>query len=197
MNSDAVRKLHKRISRNFELLQTKAGQGYSEKYTQPDGNIVTHQITNIKSPEDLENELLNLFTQIWNMKDHLKKLGKTTANKKKIEDIINSDINLKIVGDISNSDKHGGLDTNYKPRTGMTPRLKNVGFRIPQKAIGSITFEPYKTSIDIQQPEEAIFRAEIGFTNGEPSKDAFDVLNNALYAWETQAFPLVGLKIPE
>ncbi|ABD81603.1 hypothetical protein [Saccharophagus degradans] len=65
------------------------------------------------SNHQLKQYLKPLITSLWNEKDWMKK--RYPGRGKEIEEFINQSKHLKVIADLANSIKHGGLD--YKPRS--------------------------------------------------------------------------------
>lgn len=190
MDLSDFRRLQQRISRARNAVMNVDAAGFTRDSTSLSENKLI--VIGIKSPEQLEDELLQLCVWIWSMKDYLKNLViASTGIGQQIEDIVNTTDSLAIVADIANRDKHGKLK---KSRTGDFAKLTNVGFKINQTAFNSITIDGSVVTFDIGKPSAATLIASIEFEKGNrPVMDAFQVLENALNAWETQAFPLVGV----
>jgi hypothetical protein len=169
----------------------KAALGYSKTYIASDGSTQTFEVVGMKQPEQLGDEVLNLFVWIWSMKDYLKALCKQRGgDPNSIERIATAEPALAIAADIANGAKHGELKNS---RTGKYATLSNVGFNVPSGAIGSITVGASHVCLRVANPEAATLRASIEFTTGEPPQDAFTVLAEAINAWEVHAFPLAGV----
>lgn len=67
---------------------------------------------------------------MWNAKDYLKKRARAVGESPQaIEDIVNSDRALAICPDLANSQKHGGLDGKFEPRSGEDPVLSLVTYQ--------------------------------------------------------------------
>lgn len=185
-------KLIDRVNRNSLAVITMPDSGFKRRHN-INGSIVEYHINGIKSPDQLEGELLDLCEKIYSMKEHLKFLcKKKNIAPNLIEKIVDSNESLAIVIDIGNRAKHVTLTK--PPRSGKNPRLVNVGIRIPVKDTNfKMTLMPYLTVIDIGSPEKAIIRASIEFDSFEPTLNALTVIEEAITAWEEQAFPLVGI----
>ena len=184
-------RLQDRVNRFRLAVGTKAHRGYTETHTLSDGSVHTYRISGIKSPSQLEDEILSLFIWIWSMKDHLKELARARGcDPKIIEKIADFELSLGISADIANRAKHGNL---RKSRSGRHARLANVGFTIPGDSIGSIVFGAFDVNLNVALPDTATLRAFIEFETGETPLDAFAVAEDAMKAWETHAFPVAGI----
>jgi hypothetical protein len=183
--------LRDRVNRFRLIVEAKAHLGYTETHTLLDGSEHTYRIRGIKSPNQLEDEILSLFIWIWSMKDYLKELARARGTEPKlIEKIADSELSLGISADIANRAKHGYL---RKSRSGRFSRLANVGFTIPGTAIGRIVIGAFDVSLHVRLPDSASLHASIEFETSDPPLDAFSVIEEAMKAWEIYAFPIAGI----
>lgn len=185
-------RLRERVNRCRSTIEHKAHAGFVQVHAFSDGSTHTFRFTGIKSPEQLEDELLSLFVWIWSMKDHLKELARARgADAKLIEMIADKELSLGIASDIANRSKHGYL---RKSRSGRFSRLSNVGIAIPGNALSKIVVGAFDVGIGVDLPEAATLRATIEFDSGTHQPlDAFVVAETAIIAWETYAFPVAGI----
>jgi hypothetical protein len=191
MNKSEFEKLHNRVQRSHDAVFCKANMGFSRSQRQFDGSVTEIEIVGIKAPEQLEDELLNLFIWLWNMKDYLKALCPSCGiASNRIEHIANAERCLTITADIANRAKHGGL---RESRSEDFARLQHVGFSVPMSALSSIAFEKPAVRIVVGIPDNSEMYAEIGFDSGADPVDAFLTASQALEAWQVHAFPLVGI----
>ncbi|WP_442510776.1 hypothetical protein SH528x_002419 [Novipirellula sp. SH528] len=190
MNLAEFYRLHDRVARSKSTVYTMAHVGYDQSHTLPDGSDGVTKIRGIKSPEQLEDELLNLFIWIWSMKDYLKELCRNrSVDPQGIERIVNTVDALMIAADIANRAKHGELRNS---RTGDFARLENVGYTIDRSAVESIAFRPREVELTVAIPDDAELRGSVEFDSGKTGRDAFEVAEEAIIAWETRAFGLAG-----
>ena len=77
-----------------------------------------------KSDAELANVATLLFTNIACIKDHLKSWCKSTGTVFEGDALIDSDINVAIIHDLWNIDKHAEL--NKPPRSGCIPRINDL-----------------------------------------------------------------------
>lgn len=190
MHISNFRRLQQRVSRVRDAVATKDAEGFTQILNIPaDEKLV---IIGIKSPEQLEDELLQLFVWIWSMKDHLKNLAVANgAQGQLIEDIVNAEDSVAIVADIANREKHGKLTTS---RTGDFAKLTNVRIMINQSAVDSIAFDKSEVRVDVGRPNDAQLFASIEFESGNrPTLDAFQTIEDAMQIWETKAYPIAGV----
>jgi len=191
ITSAEFQRLRDRVNRFRVAVEAKAHSGYTETHTLPDGSEHTYRISGLKSPNQLEDELLSLFIWIWSMKDHLKELARARgADPRLIEKIADSEVSLGITADIANRAKHGYLRDS---RSGRFSHLTDVGYSVPSAAIGRIVVGAFDVGLDIVLPESASLHASIEFESSDPPIDAFAVAEEAMKAWETHAFPIAGL----
>jgi hypothetical protein len=189
MHSSQLEEIRERIERAFNVIEHNSCTGFNQTHILEDGALHHYRIYGIKSPEQLNDELLTLFVWLWSMKDYLKQSCKAKGiDPQRIEDIANNNVALQLVSDIANSAKHGELE---KSRSGKSARLTDVGFELPQTAISSLCFEADTVTVNVHAPSEARFKARIAGKSGEDIGDAFEILQLAMLAWETQAMPIV------
>ncbi|EKJ99357.1 hypothetical protein RBSH_05331 [Rhodopirellula baltica SH28] len=190
MNFADFTQLRSRIERAHATIHAKAHVGFAKQQVAQDGSSCSIDVRGVKSPEQLEDEILNLFIWVWSMKDYLKELCRHgNVNPKKIEDLVNTESSLMIAADIANRSKHGEL---RQSRTGEFAKLQDVQIALPQNIIQSIGFHDSTIQIEVAIPDDAELNATIAFDSGAPSQNAFTVAQDAISAWETKAFPLVG-----
>jgi len=176
-------RLRDRVNRFRLAVEVKAHPGYTESHTFSDGSTHMYSIRGLKSPAQLEDELLTLFVWIWSMKDYLKGLYIAQgADPQLIEKISDSEPSLAIAADIANCAKHSYL---RKSRSGKFARLTNVGFTVPGSAIGRITVESFAVGLDVSLPDNASLHATVEFDSCDRPLDAFTVAAQAISAWES------------
>ena len=186
MNFKDFENLKQRVSRAKDAVAKKDADGFTQALNVHPGETVTVQ--GIKSPEQLEDEILTLCIWIWSMKDYLKTLAIANGGSgQQIESIVNNNDSLAIVADIANRAKHGTLTHS---RTADFAKLSGVGYSIGQAALNSIAFGESGVTLDVGKPEDAEFNAKVEFESG--NRDAISVIADALTAWETEAYPLIG-----
>lgn len=177
-----VNKLFDRVWRLASTLREKSGSGAEWKYTFPEGDTHTYKIRNIKSPEEIEDNIAHLFLWIWNAKDHLKILAREYGvDPQIVEKTVNDNEHLSLCGDIANRLKHGELS---KSRSGAFPKLDRLKYTIPQKGIGSIVFRSYEVEVDVSNSESVVLSLAILAHNGDVVGDAFDTLSAGISAFE-------------
>lgn len=182
VDAESVAKLFDRAAHFSAALTALGGTGCSWSHTFPDGETHRYVLKSIKSPEQIEHELLTLAVWLWSLKDYMK--GRAAAlgkSPQEVENYASNDPYLPLCADLANGAKHGRLTTS---RSGKWPRLGKLQYDIPQKAIGSITFRAFEVETDIAHPELITVTFRILDTAGATIGDAFSVLGGALEAWE-------------
>ncbi|WP_436716571.1 hypothetical protein U8335_03925 [Roseiconus lacunae] len=191
MKLSEFKKLRARIERAHASVLEKANPGFARSQKAESGAGYDLEVVGVKSPEQLEDEILNLFIWVWSMKDYLKALCRVSgADPKRIERIVNAEPSLMIVADVANRAKHGNLT---QSRTGDYAKLDSVRVSIPLEAIGSIAFQESEIRVDVAIPDDTELVAMITFDSQCTPQDAFAVVRHAISAWEKNAFPLVGV----
>jgi len=189
MSPTALDALRARIQRALTTVQRRAAGGYTESHILDDGQRHWYSITGIKSPEQLQDELLTLFIWLWSLKDYLKAAYRAkNLDPQMVEDVVNDCAPLKYVADIANRAKHGEL---RQSRSRHFATLTDVGITSPQCAISTLRIGAYNVGMDISKPEEAVLRASVQ-PEGRASLDAFAVLTEAIEAWETRVLPRIA-----
>jgi len=186
MDVAALQTLQSRIARADASARRIESPGFQQSLLLDDGNTHQYSVTGIKSPEQLEDELLALFIWVWSLKDHLKEAYRSKGlDVKQVESIANKSVALQIVSDIANRAKHGALRDS---RSGKFAELVKVGYTIPPTAISKITVGAFSVETEVSNPGEVELHASIE-TNDGIMYDAFAVLIEAQTEWETKALP--------
>lgn len=181
MNPETLEALRSRIRRIDLAAREPAASGYEQTHKLEDGTTHKYVISGIKSPEQLEDELLTLFVWVWSLKDHLRERYKAKhLDPRLVEDVVNQCPALQYVADIANRAKHGIL---RESRSGMFAELVDVGVNVPQKAISKIAVSAFSVEVDVEKSEEVELHAVIKRKDGVVV-DAFATLTEAICAWE-------------
>src|SRR6266700_3261650 len=77
LDASEVAKLFERAAHFSKAVSSLSGSGCSWSYTFPDGETHRYIINGLKSPEQLETEILSLAIWLWNLKDYLKERSVT------------------------------------------------------------------------------------------------------------------------
>jgi len=97
MNISDVKEILDRANRLSERAKTINGAGSSWSHTFEDGTETKYILNNVKPRAELEDEILNVFIWLWNMKDYFKSVLKNRGdNPNTIETHINSDKKLTV-----------------------------------------------------------------------------------------------------
>ncbi|WP_319557320.1 hypothetical protein [Thiomicrorhabdus sp.] len=175
-------KLNDRAKRVRERLDIKDGDGFSWTITKENDEQHEIVLNNVKTPEELEDDIASIFVWLWNLKDYVKKYSKIHGYPSNwVEEQINLDFNLCICGDIANGIKHGGLDR--KTRSNKKPKLGNIHYQVEGNAIDKIVVQAFKVLFDVSQPDQVSLSMDVYDENGEKIGDAFKLLDYAISAW--------------
>jgi hypothetical protein len=182
MNGEEIKELFNRLARLVEATQQKSGDGTAWDYTFPNGETHRYVLRNIKSHEELEDNVFNLFIWIWNAKDYLKRRAETKGlDPKHVERAVKDDPLLLICADLANLLKHGKLK---KSRSGKFPKLGSVKFNAPQSAIRSIIVRAFEVEIDFANPNGVEFKIPILDKADNQIGDAFEYAAEAIHRLE-------------
>ena len=193
MNLSDFRNMQRRVERAMDAVtKNDSADGFTQALnSHSDEKLV---VKGMKSPEELEDDLLSLCVWIWSMKDYLKTLvSNAGGDPKKIEEIANDNDALAIVADLANRAKHGEL-TKSRTQNKDFAKLAGVGFKVNQTALNSIAFGESEVTMDVGKPNDATLTARIEFdaNNRDSIDDAFGVIGDAMTVWENEAYPLIG-----
>jgi hypothetical protein len=183
----SLEEIWQRIQRALNTIETKSGLSFNQAYVVNDIST-SLKVTGIKSPEQLEDELLNIFIWLWSIKDYLKAAYKKLGlNSQVIEKLVDSKFNLQLISDIANRSKHGDLEKSRSKRYAV---LTNVCIDVPSKAVSKITVEANTISLNINSAQETKFRARIEDMHGRDICDAFEVVSSGLEIWEAEVLKI-------
>jgi hypothetical protein len=189
LSPDALKSLRSRIHRAELVARNPAAFGFEQKHLLDDGTTHEYVVSGVKSPEQLEDDLLNLFVLVWSLKDHLKESYKAKGLEPRlVEEVVNRSPVLQYVADIANRAKHGVL---RESRSGKFAELINVGFTVPHTAIAKITVGSFNVGVDIAKPNEVELRAFVK-PKGVDASDAFAILAKAVGIWEEQVIKYIA-----
>jgi len=183
MTGSEIQELFNRLARLSEATQHKAGGGTAWDYTFPNGETHRYILRNIKSPEELEDNVFNLFIWIWNAKDYLKNRAESKGHDPKyVERVVKDDPLLLICADLANWLKHAKLK---KSRSGKFPKLGSVKFTAHQSTIRSIIVRAFEVEIDFANPDGVEFHIPILDKADNQIGDAFEYAEEAIRRLET------------
>ena len=193
MNLTDFRNMQRRVERARNAVsKNESAEGFTQDLNvHPDEKLI---VKGLKSPAELEDDILTLCVWIWSMKDYLKTLVENNdGNPQRIEEIATESDSLAVVADIANRAKHGNLSRS-RTRNDDFAKLTNVGFVVDQTAVDSISFGRSGVTVDVGRPNDAELTAKIQFESGdrETIDNAFAVIEDAIKTWETEAYPLVA-----
>src|SRR5260221_13441549 len=103
MSPTALDALRARIQRTLNVAQRQSAEGFTQSHVLYNGMRHSYSVTGVKSPEQLEDELLVLFVWAWRLKDHLQHCYR--ANKldpKIVDEAVNGSDRLQFIADIAN-----------------------------------------------------------------------------------------------
>ena len=170
-------------------MRKPSAEGYQNEQTLENGTTHQYSIRGIKSPEQLEDELLALFVWVWSLKDYLKELYKARGlEPHSVEVVVNEHRALQYVSDIANRAKHGVL---RRSRSGASAELVNVGFTVPQSSIAKITVGAFSVGVDVTKPNDVELHASVKTSENEVI-DAFSVLDEAIGVLESRVIKCIA-----
>lgn len=180
MKTEDIDNLFGRINRIKKRLNIKDGDGASWECCLENGEKHKYILKGIKSPEEVEDDIANIFIWLWSLKDYIKK---SFDNIVPIEKQVNANHHLSICADLANGLKHGGLDRNS--RSGKRPVLGKLKYKIPQLAIKELSFGAFSVGIDINNAHLVEWGMPILDDLSNPIGDAFECLDHCITAWES------------
>lgn len=184
---DAIRA---RIQRAFQSAKDARGSGYETSYQASGTDFTTNfRAIDVKAPEQLEDDFLNLFVWVWSLKDYLKETFEARGlSGKHVEKEVNCCTPLTYVADIANRAKHGTLRDS---RSGKFATLVDVGFEAPQETIEKIVFGGPSVTLHVKNPEMIRVHATVLISSGERI-DALTVLDEAMSCWESRVIAVIA-----
>ena len=183
MKLPEIQRLFARVGRITAQLNGKAGPGTAWNYTFPDGSTTTYVITNVKTPEEIEDQFANLSIWTWAIKDYFKALAPTFGTKPNaIEDFVNANPALPLCADIANRLKHGELK---ESRSGQFPVVGRPTYKVPQAAVASLLVTANNVKLDVADPELVEIEVSVTSQSGIALGDGFEFLRDGIAAWES------------
>jgi hypothetical protein len=183
MELEDVEKLFRFAARAQKRLGIKSGAGTNWYAKVESGETHQYLLNGVKSPDEIEEDILAAFHWLWSLKDNVKDYcEKKGAASRWVETEINADPYLCVCGDIANRTKHPALDKGS--RSNKYPVLGKLKYQIPQQALGSITFGAFDVTTDIAKPELVSLEMPIMSRDGKYLGDAFKYIEHGLNAWE-------------
>lgn len=154
-----------------------------------EGNQVTISVT--FDAKHNENETINrintIVSNLANLKDHLKvKLSKKREDPQKIEDEINNSIELQLILDLNNQEKHGYPLTKTR-RSNKDPKITNISKAISPKPNvkptafirNPVTGAGYTNNMAI------VITADVVDNQGNLLYDLSNLIDKSLSIWES------------
>jgi hypothetical protein len=182
MNITNVREVLDRANRLSERAKTIKGAGSTWSHTFGDGVEITYILNEVKPRAELEDEILNVFIWLWNMKDYFKSvLNNRGDDPKTIEDKINADKKLSVCADIANGIKHGTLN---KSRSGLFPKLGTLSYSIPGDSMKKLEFRCNEIEMDFKEFQNIEIKMPVTDQSGNKIHDALPLIQHALNEWE-------------
>jgi hypothetical protein len=146
----------------------------------------------VESDDSLQNSISLLIANIACLKDHLKAWCKKRGHAFKGESLVNENINVSIIHDLWNIDKHMSLD--YPPRSGFTPKISNLKQNMllttGAKKDDSITMTydsnvgGFVTKTIGESSASIVITADVIDDEGIIRGELFQICNAAAEAWE-------------
>lgn len=155
-------------------------------------NAVFHDFRGGFSDDDLANQAHSVIHNIANLSDHLRRwAAHHDQEKKKVEQAIDNCVELQIITDLSNNDKHG-----YPPRDGghskQCPQLIGINrvMRLQTQAqkgskIGMTIGAGGVPKFVGDGTAKAVVTGDVVDNDGNRIGDLYDIVNKAIIAWET------------
>lgn len=193
MTLDELELIRNRIQRAFNSVRADASSVFHTSYHAPSTDFVTNlTVFGIQSPDQLEDNFLNLFIWIWSLKDHLKACFETNGlNGRTIEEAVNRCPALTYVADIANRAKHGVLRAS---RSSVCAKLVDIGFEAPQTSIARIVVEGPIVTVYLKEIQNVEIQANIATSTGARF-DALSTLREAMDYWECNVLPRLPHKL--
>jgi hypothetical protein len=172
-----------RILRIEAAARQVLGAGFEQSFLSNDGSAHTLTVSGVKSPSQLEDELLTWFIWVWALKDYLKEAFRARGfDPEQVEQAVNDAPMLQYVADIANRAKHDRLRTS---RSGEYAELVDVGLSIPQTSVNRITVGAFNVDVEVATPSKVQLRAFVRLNCGV-THNAFIVLSEAIDVWESK-----------
>lgn len=183
MELESVEKLYRYAVRTQQRLGAKDGDGARWFAKVESGETHEYLLEGVKSPDEIEEDILSAFRWLWDLKDNVKSYCKRKSiSDRWIETEIYADPYLCICADIANRIKHPELERGSK--SGKFPVLGKLKYHVPQEALASISFGAFDVTTNIAKPELVSLEMPVTSGDGKYLGDAFKYINYGLKAWE-------------
>lgn len=183
MELGEVEKLFRFAARAQKRLGIKSGVGTNWYAKVESGETHQYLLNGVKSPEEIEEDVLAAFHWLWSLKDNVKDYcEKKGASSRWVEIEISADPYLCVCGDIANRTKHPGLKKGS--RSNKYPKLGRLKYTIPQQALASIVVGAFDVTTNVTKPELVSLEMPILSNEGKYLGDAFKYIGYSLKVWE-------------
>ena len=156
-------------------------------YKSKDSIIYFLDFSGGQTEEEISNNAHNLIHNIANLEHNLRKWAShNSKDKDKVNDTMASSLELRIIRDLSNNDKHGyGRNT----ASGLNPKLESIGsaMRIQPDEGASMALSLTKEGfpkVSGKGTAKVIITGQIVGENGESVGNLYDIASKAIQDWE-------------
>jgi len=182
MELEGVEKLYRFALRTQQRLGVKSGEGAHWLANVENGDTHKYLLDGVKSPDEIEEDILSAFRWLWDLKDNVKSYCKCKGvSDSWVETEIYADHYLCICADIANRIKHPELERGSK--SAKYPVLGKLKYHIPQEAFASISFGAFDVTTKITKPELVCLEMPVTSHDGKYLGDAFKYIDYGLKAW--------------
>ncbi len=182
MRYDELEELLGRLKRLAKRLEEQSGDRFEWECTFDNGETHRYVIEGLREPELIGDDLANAFVWLWSLKDYLKEYERAGGRDSSwVEALIDADAALPVCGDIANSAKPGRLRTS---RSQTFARLGKPHYRIPQAAMGTLTFKAFEVDLNVARPELVEVTVPVQDNRGGMLGDALEYLHAGLTRFE-------------
>lgn len=184
-----MERLYASIDERFDKDIEKHVKRFRTEEDTPTGNKLLKigvSFNNKNNEAVARNKIFTIIDNLAKLKDHLKnKMASKGLEKNKIELEINSSIDLQLIMDISNQDKHGSPLTRTN-RSGKNPQIQNVTSLLRVSGQSSVKINPFWTkSVQVEQGNADVkIDADITDGNGDKLCSLDQLIDNATLRWE-------------
>lgn len=182
MELESIEKLIRFAAHTQQRLGIKGGDGANWCAKTENGDTHKYFMDGVKSPEEIEEDILAAFHWLWSLKDNVKVYcEKNGVGSNWVEAEISADPYLSICGDIANRTKHPSLKKGSRSK--KFPVLGKLKYRVPQQVLESITVGAFDVTTEIAKPELVSLEMPIISSDGKYLGDAFKYIDFGLKAW--------------
>lgn len=182
MNISGVKKILDRANRLAKNSKSIKGGGASWSYVFPNGVKTKYVLNEVKTHEELEDEILSVFIWLWSLKDYFKEvISYRGGDPKTVEAKINYDKNIMLSADIANGIKHGVIKNS---RSTLFPKLGKLSYTVPQGSMKQITVRGNEIEMDFKEFENIEIKMPITDKDDNYIVDALYLIEYVLNEWE-------------